>query len=162
MKTTAILPLLLMLCSLSSGSSWARETRSAGGGHSGFDRSHGDRPRFGGDHRDHRYFGGGHHNSNTHFGVYFGVPFYRYPHPYYRPYYRPFYHPYYSYPYYYPPAVVTVPATPPVYIQQSPPTTQNYPSGYWYYCNSPEGYYPYVKQCPSGWQQVEANPPAPR
>jgi hypothetical protein len=71
---------------------------------------------------------------------------------------------YYS-PYYgggYPPTVVTVPVTPPVYIQQTPPTTQQYPSGYWYYCNNPQGYYPYIKQCSSAWQPVNPTPPAPR
>jgi hypothetical protein len=25
---------------------------------------------------------------------------------------------------------------------------------YWYYCQNPQGYYPYVKQCPSGWTKV--------
>lgn len=25
---------------------------------------------------------------------------------------------------------------------------------YWYYCKNPSGYYPYVKQCPSGWMKV--------
>ncbi|MDO9271167.1 MAG: hypothetical protein Q7T96_18845 [Methylobacter sp.] len=91
------------------------------------------------------------------FGFSFGVPLYSY--PYYRdPFYRdPFY-----YPYYYPPTVITVPVTPPVYIQQSPPAAQQYPSGYWYYCNNPEGYYPYIKECPRGWQQVEPIPSSPR
>ncbi|MGZ5007365.1 MAG: hypothetical protein ACXWE9_01205 [Methylobacter sp.] len=89
------------------------------------------------------------HHSN--FGFYFGAPLY--PYPYYR---DPFYYPYY------PPTVITVPATPPVYIQQSPPATQQYPSGYWYYCNNPEGYYPYIKECPKGWQQVEPIPSSPR
>jgi hypothetical protein len=72
---------------------------------------------------------------------------------------------YYS-PYYggYPPAVVAVPVTPPVYIQQTPPqpTAQQYPSGYWYYCNNPQGYYPYIKQCSSAWQPVNPTHPAPR
>ena len=31
-------------------------------------------------------------------------------------------------------------------------------SGYWYYCETSRGYYPYVKDCPSGWKAV---PPAP-
>lgn len=99
---------------------------------------------------------GGHfpHGFHPHpsFGLYFGLPLYS--RPYYSyPYYRdPFY-----YPYYYPP-VVTVPATPPVYIEQRPPVAQDYPAGYWYYCSSPEGYYPYVKECPDGWQQVEPAP----
>jgi hypothetical protein len=73
-----------------------------------------------------------------------------------------------GYPYYggygyggygYPSTVVTVPATPPVYIQQTPPVAQQYQSGYWYYCSNPEGYYPYIKQCLNGWQQVAPTPP---
>jgi hypothetical protein len=66
----------------------------------------------------------------------------------------PWYYPRpYAYsPYYYPPAVVTVPSTPPVYIEREadvPPA-----SAYWYYCANPQGYYPSVKQCPGGWQAV--------
>jgi hypothetical protein len=97
-----------------------------------------------------------HGHSHTSFGFSFGVPLYSY--PYYRdPFYRdPFYYPYY------PPTVITVPVTPPVYIQQPPPAVQQYPSGYWYYCRNPEGYYPYVQECPRGWQQVEPTPPSPR
>lgn len=37
--------------------------------------------------------------------------------------------------------------TPPVYEQQPP-------QPYWYYCQNPGGYYPYVQQCPNGWLQV--------
>jgi hypothetical protein len=69
-----------------------------------------------------------------------------------------YYSPYYGYP----STVVTVPATPPVYIQQAAPVVQQNPAGYWYYCNNPQGYYPYIKQCPNGWQQVSPTPPAPR
>ncbi len=29
---------------------------------------------------------------------------------------------------------------------------------YWYFCPSSNGYYPYVKECPQGWQQVPAQP----
>jgi hypothetical protein len=29
----------------------------------------------------------------------------------------------------------------------------------WYYCHGPQGYYPYVRACPSGWQMVPATPP---
>ncbi len=71
-----------------------------------------------------------------------------------------FYPPHYAFPpaYAYPPLVVT-PATPPIYIEQenvapTPPPQTNY----WYYCNNPDGYYPYVKQCPGGWQQVAPQP----
>ncbi|ODT68707.1 MAG: hypothetical protein ABS69_16520 [Nitrosomonadales bacterium SCN 54-20] len=74
----------------------------------------------------------------------------------------PSYPPAYSYPpagyasgYGYAP-VVSVPAAPPVYIQQgvvqAPPQAQA--SNYWHYCRNPEGYYPYVKNCPGGWLQV--------
>ena len=67
------------------------------------------------------------------------------------------------YPYYYPPyppAVVTVPASPPVYIEQgqSGPAPSNQ-AGTWYYCPEAKSYYPYVNQCPSGWQAVPATPP---
>ena len=68
---------------------------------------------------------------------------------------RPYYYP----PYYYPPAVMTVPSAPPVYIEReevSPPAPA---SAYWYYCADPQGYYPYVKQCPGGWQAVAPQPP---
>ena len=30
---------------------------------------------------------------------------------------------------------------------------------YWYYCDNPSGYYPYVKQCANeGWLKVEPTP----
>jgi hypothetical protein len=37
-------------------------------------------------------------------------------------------------------------------------------SGTWYFCQSANGYYPYVAQCPEGWKSVPATPPpaAPR
>lgn len=62
------------------------------------------------------------------------------------------------YPYYAAPPVV-VPEAPPVYIQQEPPAQEPY---YWYYCPNPAGYYPNVKECPSGWLTVvpPASPPA--
>lgn len=69
----------------------------------------------------------------------------------------------YGYPYYYPPMyayppTVVVPTTPPVYIQQE---TQPMPpqTNYWYYCQKPDGYYPYVKDCPGGWLPVAPKPP---
>lgn len=64
---------------------------------------------------------------------------------------------YYPYrPYAYPPVVVTVPTVPPIYVQQQavPAVTHERPVGYWYYCAKPSGYYPHIKECPSGWQQV--------
>ncbi len=32
-------------------------------------------------------------------------------------------------------------------------------TGYWYYCTDPEGYHPYVKDCPQGWMQVVPSRP---
>lgn len=100
-----------------------------------------------------RHFGHGHHHFDGYprFGFYWGAP--AWPRTYYvDPYYQP----------YYPPAVVTVPPpSPPVYIERSPPISnqQQFPSGYWYYCSNPEGYYPYVNDCPTGWRQVDPIPP---
>lgn len=30
--------------------------------------------------------------------------------------------------------------------------------GSWYHCSNPEGYYPYVKTCKDGWEEVPATP----
>ncbi len=68
--------------------------------------------------------------------------------------------PFFSRPYYsYPPTVV-VPVTPPVYIQQEQVRPVRKQANYWHYCQNPEGYYPYVKNCPGGWLQVAPQPPA--
>jgi hypothetical protein len=76
---------------------------------------------------------------------------------------------YYGPGYYYPPAVVysspvvLAPAPAPVYIEQ--PRAQDEPAAangnsrplspdYWYYCQNPQGYFPYVKDCAVQWQAV--------
>lgn len=89
-----------------------------------------------------------HHRGHVRFGVFIGAPFY----PWYPP---PYYYPYSYYPY--PPAVVTVPSGPPVYIEQG--GGQPAPQSYWYYCAESKTYYPYVKECPGGWQRVSPQPP---
>lgn len=116
---------------------------------------------------DGRYYGhggyghGGYGHSNFSFGVAVGAPWgwpYYQPGPYYYPerYYSegPYYRPYY------PPQVIVQPA--PVYVErtelQAAPPAQNY----WYYCAAAKGYYPYVRECPGGWQPVAPQPPAPR
>ena len=141
MKQITVACLVIVLIgSLTSNSAWAH-----GGGGGGW---HGGGGGWGG------HYGGGHYGGGWgygHGGYYggFGLGFGYYG----------------GYPYYaYPPAVVTVPVAPPVYIQQAapqpvPPQPQ---ANYWHYCNNPEGYYPYVKECPGGWQQVSPTPPAPR
>jgi hypothetical protein len=81
--------------------------------------------------------------------VFVGAPFW-YPYPYYPP--------WYPYPYYPPPVVVEPTPAPQVYAQAPPPAQQ-----YWYYCEDPRGYYPYISQCPGGWLQVvpRTGPPPP-
>lgn len=63
-------------------------------------------------------------------------------------------------------------APPPVVVQQgyaapyaAPPVAPEPPAaagpanpGYWYYCNSPQGYYPYIRECTGQWMTVPANP----
>jgi len=61
-------------------------------------------------------------------------------------------HYYYSYP-----APVVQQPIQEIYVQPAP--QQPATNGYWYYCQSPEGYYPYVKQCPRGWMKVVPSPP---
>jgi hypothetical protein len=84
-------------------------------------------------------------------GPYYGHPYYPYPYPY----------PYYAYP----PVVVTpAPQAPPVYIEQgseaqAPAQSASRQDNYWYHCDKPDGYYPYIKECPGGWQKVVPEPP---
>ncbi|MHB1358709.1 MAG: hypothetical protein ACYCWC_03910 [Rhodocyclaceae bacterium] len=61
-------------------------------------------------------------------------------------------------PYVYAPPVVPIVVVPqpPVYVEQ--PRTPLLEPGYWYYCHEAQAYYPYVKQCPGGWQQVAPQP----
>ncbi|MBX3616317.1 hypothetical protein [Nitrosomonas sp.] len=108
----------------------------------------------------------GHHHS--HFGIglgYYGPGFYGgyggygfggygYGYPYY-------YSPWYAYPTPVVPTAPIVPTTPPVYIErqeaQSSQPAQSQ-ANYWYYCRDPDGYYPYVKNCPGGWLPVSPRP----
>lgn len=70
------------------------------------------------------------------------------------PFYYPYYYPYPSYRYYPAPSVV-VPQQPEEYI--TPDSQSEEEGGYWYFCRKPEGYYPYVERCPSGWMKVVPN-----
>jgi hypothetical protein len=71
-------------------------------------------------------------------------------------YYPPAYYP----PAYYPPAYYPAPVVdhgaPPVYVEQTAPSAPA--ENYWYYCASAQAYYPYVKECPAGWQRVAPQP----
>ncbi len=46
----------------------------------------------------------------------------------------------------------------PMYAYPSYPPPAVQPPVYWYYCQKPAGYYPYVPQCPGRWLTV--GPPA--
>jgi len=85
------------------------------------------------------------HHGRVHFGVVIGAPFY------------PWYYPWYP-PYYYYPPVVAAPAPPPTYIEQAQPAPAQQSHGFWYYCAESKTYYPYVKECPGGWQRVTPQP----
>jgi hypothetical protein len=85
------------------------------------------------------------------FGVWIGGPVW-----------GPWYPPYY--PYYYPQPVVVAPPAPPVYIDNgtstAPPPASASTGSSWYFCRNPQGYYPYVKECPGGgWERVPSQPP---
>ena len=63
--------------------------------------------------------------------------------------------------YYAPPPVVVqqgYPAAPPPAVAAEPGPAN---PGSWYYCNNPQGYYPYIRQCSSQWMTVPANPNGP-
>jgi hypothetical protein len=94
------------------------------------------------------------------------------------PYWGPWYYPPASY--YYPPYYVSPYVAPLVIEQQAPVYLEQQqapiavapgnpaapvaaaPTAYWYYCAKAKGYYPYVKECPGGWQKVSPKPPGER
>ena len=118
--------------------------RSAWAGGHGWTGGHGGSAGHGGFHGRHDFHGHGgfhgHDGFRGRFGFFIGAPLF-WPPPYY---------PSYGYPYRYPPAVV-IERQPQMYIQREP--------YYWYYCPEPSGYYPYVQNCPRGWQQVVPSAP---
>ncbi|WP_026224353.1 hypothetical protein [Methyloversatilis thermotolerans] len=109
----------------------------------------------------------GHWHGRPHVDIGFGVLI--------GPGYGPGYGPWYGPPrYYYPPPVVYAPAyvppqvvierSPPVYVEREPVASAPAPAvspsnNVWYFCPSSNGYYPYVRACPEGWQTVAAQPP---
>lgn len=85
-------------------------------------------------------------------GVFWGAPVY-----------RPYYYPdrfYYPAPYYVSPPVYIAPEPAPVYIERNDAVVEQTQetSNYWHYCRESKNYYPYVKECPGGWQQVLPQP----
>jgi hypothetical protein len=123
-------------------------------GHAGHFKSHGGHFKSHGGHyaKVHR---GHFHKSRVVVGIGVGLPIYWgpwwvYPPP------RVYYYP----PPYYYPGAVGVPYSSPEYIERG--DEQAAPSQWWYYCADSRTYYPYVKECPGGWQRVAPQPPAPR
>jgi hypothetical protein len=85
--------------------------------------------------------------ARAHIGFHIGVPlvwpYWTYPYPYYYPPYRP--------------NVVVVPAEPTTYVER-PSASGDAGTGFWYYCAGAGAYYPYVQECPGGWQRVPPRP----
>lgn len=146
------------------------------GGHGAYSGGSGGHYRGSGGHGGH-YYGGSHYGSRHggHYGGHYGGRY-----GYYGGYYGsgiylgsalywgwPWYggYPYYSYYPYYPYGGYAVydPA-PTVYVERTQPANppaeaQPTPENFWYYCTSPEGYYPYVKKCNEPWMRVVPTPP---
>jgi len=101
------------------------------------------------------WYGHGGYGHGGHSNVVIGLsapigPYYGYPYPYGYGYAYP-----YAYPYPYPyPAPAPYAYGPPASVQSGPVQMQQQDQSYWYYCQSPQGYYPYIQKCSSGWMQV--------
>ncbi len=138
------LAVVAVLIAAMSVSAFARG-RSGGGGARGGHASHGGHAFSGGagpgSHAGHAFPGArapaGHFAPGRHFrggariGVFIGAPLY-----------APLFYP--APAYYYSP--------PPAYIEQAPTPD------YWYFCPELNAYYPYVQECPGGWQPVLPQP----
>jgi hypothetical protein len=154
MNGRRVCQLLLLFAAL--GASGAAMARGGGGGHGG---------GWGGG----GWGGGGYHGGGWgggSIGLYFGPGLYGYPYPY-----AGYGYPYAAYPYssYYPgypygPTADGVSSSN-QYVEQGQDGQADAGPGaapqasYWYQCRNPEGYYPYVRTCPGGWQRVPAQPP---
>src|SRR5215470_7498312 len=66
----------------------------------------------------------------------------------------------YPYPYYYPPYPAYYPPPSGAPAQAPAQATGAPPQQFWYYCDNPQGYYPYVQNCSSAWRQVAPTAPS--
>ena len=141
---------LVLFGTLASGSAMAQH-RGHGYGN-GYGHGNGNGNGYG-----HGYGHGYGYGGNVRFGISLGLPIYApgyYPAPYYA-------YPAYAYPapaYTYPAAVMGS-YSPPVYVERG--EAQAAPAqarGDWYYCAASRAYYPYVGECPAGWQRLPAQP----
>lgn len=92
-----------------------------------------------------------HHDGHGRGGV-----IYPYPVPMTWPYPWPPY--YYPYPPYYPDTSDDDDDSPPAGMPGEMPMGV---VGFWYYCDAPDGYYPYVKDCSHPWARIPISPPPP-
>jgi hypothetical protein len=60
------------------------------------------------------------------------------------------------------PPVYNYPPPQTIIVQQPPVVYQAPEPNYWFYCQNPTGYYPYVQTCPSGWMKVVPQPGPPK
>lgn len=111
----------------------AAQGEHGGGGHGGGHGAGHGRAHFGG------HFVGGHGGGHAFLGLGYWPWYYAPPW------------------YYYPPAAGTAYRPPVYYVERG--DEQAAQPGYWYYCANPQGYYPYLTQCPGGWQRVRPQPP---
>jgi hypothetical protein len=156
MRAAAVALLLALVGMFASGSALALKTGGAkvngGGGKvssgGGKVSTGGGKVSTGHHHGSGHHHHGHHHKSTTFVGVGFG---FAYPWSWYYP-------PSYYYPGYYYPQPVVYPAQPVTYVEQGAAPAPAEPAGWWYYCEASRTYYPYVKECPSGWQRVSPTP----
>jgi hypothetical protein len=104
-------------------------------------------------HRSFQHHGGWGHGH----GYYWGVGFYGGGWPWFYPWYYGYAVPVMPYSFY------SETAAPVEYVEMNPanppPSASDAPANVWYYCQNPQGYYPYIKSCAGGWQKVAPQPP---
>lgn len=149
--TVVAVLILLVFGATASQSAIARGGGRGGSGHGG--AGHGGGYSHGGGY-GHGYGHGYGYRGSVGVGISLGVPLYGlgyYPAPYYS-------YPAYAYPapaYSYP-GQALAPAG--GYVEQGYAQAAPAPQQDWYYCAGSNAYYPYVRECPGGWQRVPSQP----
>ena len=148
MKTLKTLMVVMLILSVAFLFVQTVEAADRGGGHGGHSGGHGGGHHGGFGHGHGHGFFGGFGYDWWGYPYWWDYPYYPYDYPYYYPYYDPYYYGVYGEP----------PVPPPSESAQQQPSL-------WRFCQDPEGYYPYVKNCPAGWLKVvppkpDAPPPA--
>lgn len=163
----AMLAVTAVLLAAASDPALARGGRGGGGshasgGHAAGARSGGTHVKGGqasGRHSSHGRYNGG--RSHNHIGAIFGASLF-FPSWYFYPPAPAWYS--YSLPpeyYYGDPTAYGSPDSPTLYVEQSrAPEAAAQEPAYWYYCAESQTYYPYVEQCPGGWQTVTPQAPS--